>query len=228
MSAGHAGRTAGQLVCIAVAALAATSATVCAEPPDAAALEAEIARLRSRVAALEAENARLRGASEAVEALERTSAQAVDETFDPATDTTTLSTAPSRLVRVQGGVLRHFLVLRATHPGRARATPPGEVQLVVETAASAGEYRRATALRLVVDGSAEEYAVVAYATQPIIAGRSSGRTGERETVTVTLPIAALDRMAAGHEVRATLGRHEFALTAEQLLAVRAFRRRLTG
>lgn len=217
-------RAATRLAVSTLIALAATSMPLGAEPDDAG-LQAEVARLRARIAELEAENARLRGAAATDAALERGSEQALDVTFDPDTDTTTISTPPSRLVRVRGGAVRHFLVLRATHRGRTPASV-GDVQLVVQTAASSGDYRGATALRLVIDGAPEEHAVAAYASEPIVGGRTAGRAGERETVTVAVPAAALERMAAAREVRATLGRHEFALTPEQLWIVRALRRRL--
>jgi hypothetical protein len=189
-------------------------------------LEAEVARLRARVAELEAENAQLRNDAGLVATLDSAANETVRVTFDEDTDTTTIATTPSRLVRAGGTPLRHWLTLQATYPGRTPPPSPTDALLVVETSASSGDYRGATALRLVIDGRAEECPVVRYATEPIVAGRMVVPAGERETVTVSLPAAALARMAAGRDVRAALGANEFALTAEQIAALRAFRKRL--
>jgi hypothetical protein len=191
-------------------------------------LEAENARLRARVAELEAENARLRNDAGLASTLATAAGEAIRVTVDEDAGTTTIATAPSRLVRVGGATLRHWLTLQATFPGRNPPQPPADAVLLVETSASAGDYRRATALRLVVDGRTEECPVVRYATEPIVAGRMAVPSGERERVTIALPAATLDRMAAGRQVRVGLGAHEFALTAEQLVALRAFRDRLHG
>jgi hypothetical protein len=191
-------------------------------------LVAENARLRARVAELEAENARLRNDAGLATTLTTAASDAIRVTFDEDANTTRISTAPSRLVRAGGARLRHWLTLEATFPGQTPPRPPADAVLVVETSASAGDYGRATVARLVIDGHAEECRVVRYASEPIVAGRMTVPAGARERVTVALPAATLDRMAAGRQVRVALGANEFALTAEQLVALRAFRERLHG
>jgi hypothetical protein len=203
-------------------------AVVSGDPLEATSPAAEIARLRARIAELEAENARLRGEASLSAALEAAADDNVHVTFDEDTGMTTIATAPSRLVLTGGGSTRHWLTLEATYPGRTRPAAVGDTRLVVATSASMGEYRRATALRLVVDGSAEEYTVLRYATEPITAGRQPLQAAERERVTISLPAAALARMAGAREVRAELGPKTFSLTTEQLSTVRAFRKRLEG
>jgi hypothetical protein len=213
---------------VATLALGLVATTAQGEPLDAASLQAENARLRARVAELEAENARLRGDAGFVATLDSAADGAVRVTFDEDTDTTTIVTTPSKLVRARGGTLRHWLTLQAKYRGR---TPPASVEdalLLVETSASAGDYKKATALRLVVDGVPEECPVLRYASEPIVAGRMPVPAGDRETVTVSLPAAVLTRLAAGHDVRAALGANEFVLSPEQLATIRAFKRRLEG
>jgi hypothetical protein len=211
---------------VAIVLVAVAIAPAIAQPVDPAALQAEVGRLRARVAELEAENARLRGDAGLAAALSAAAEASVQVSFDEDSDTTTIATTPSRLVRSRGDRTRHWLTLQARHRGRERPPTVDDAQLVVETSASTGDYRGATALRLLIDGRPEECAVVRYATEPIIAGREVVHTAERETVVVSLPSAVLARLAAAHEVRATLGGNEFVLTPEQLSAARAFRKRL--
>jgi hypothetical protein len=189
-------------------------------------VQAELGRLRARVSELEAENARLRNDAGLAATLGAAADATVRTSFDADTDTTTIATTPSRLVRTDGGSVRQWLTLQAQHHGRVRPPSAGDALLLLETSASAGDYRGATALRLVVDGTSAECPVVRYASEPIVAGRMAVPAGERETVTVSLPASVLARMAEGREVRAALGRNEFALTAEQLATVRAFKKRL--
>jgi hypothetical protein len=201
-----------------------------AEPPSVESLQAENARLRARIIELEKENAHLRGtASQGLAAaLAAVSDGKVETKIDAAHDTTTITLAPSRLVRTKGGTTRDWLTLRAEHPGRTRTMPVTDVMLVVQTSASAGTYRDAKTLELMVDGAREQCAVVGYETEPITAGRAAGRAAERETVRVKVPDAVLGHIAEARQVRGTLGPTEFELTPEQLSGFRAFRRRVDG
>jgi len=100
------------------------------------------------------------------------------------------------------------------------------VTLVIETANTSGAYRSATDLHLSMDGAAHDLRIADYRSEPITAGRTSARVGERETVVVSVPADVLARMAEAHEIRGTLGPLSFRLTPAQLAAVRVFRQRI--
>jgi hypothetical protein len=200
---------------------------VCAEPSEVERLRAENARLTARVQQLEAENARLagQGTSPLAAALEQTATDSVQDEVDHAAGVTTTTTTPSELARPDGGRTRQWFTLRAARRAGQSAATDG-VTLVIETANTSGAYRRATDLQLSMDGATHDLHIADYRSEPITAGRTSARVGERETVVVSVPADVLARMAEAHEVRGTLGPLSFRLTPAQLAAVRVFRQRI--
>jgi hypothetical protein len=201
-----------------------------ADPGDVERLRAENTRLQARVKELEAENAKLKGQSLSplVAALEQTATASVQESYDSAAGVTSISTAPSQLTRTDGGRVRQWITLRADQAGKGAPARSANVQLVLETRISSGAYRSARTLHLALDGTAQDLSVVDYRSEPVTAGRSSTKVGERETVVVAVPLDTLTRMATAHDVRGTLGSFAFQLTPEQLATVRAFQQRVAG
>ena len=201
-----------------------------AEPPEVERLRAENAALAARVAALEAENAELRvlagvtapsGADEAPSAPVRGS-------YDEAAGETTIETTPTRLGITRGSRSRHWFLLRYKHPGQRPATPVEQVRVEIDTVGSGGVYRGATTLRLWVDGDAFECPVVGYRSATVTVGGGQRTAAVNEHVEADLAAAVLGRIGSARQVRGELGPTSFQLTPAQIVAARAFQRRLEG
>jgi hypothetical protein len=183
-------------------------------------LRDENAELRARVQALEVENARLRGIERdapLAAALQESAATAVHTDVDDAGKKVVV-TEPSRLETSAGPGGRHWIVWR---------TGPGDIEMVIESAASGHAYRNVRALELDVGGAAESLPVARYASENKTALRGGFPTaGER--VVVSMPAATLTRLAAARAGGGTLGPLHFRLTAQQLATVRAFSERVAA
>jgi hypothetical protein len=204
--------------CVAVAAVG------WAEPSELERLRGENARLTAKVRELEAENARLKGQAPVAAALEETAkAEVQDEVVDGVTMT---ATEPSELTRLDGGRTRQWFTLRAARSDGRPAGAADGVTLRIETANTSGAYRRETDLQLTTDGTPHALRIADYQSEPITAGRTSTKVGEREVVVVTVPADVLARMAEARDIRGKLGPLSFRLTPAQLATVRAFRQRI--
>jgi hypothetical protein len=198
--------------------------------------EAEVDRLRrenatlsARVAALEAENAELRVLAGLTDPTSPDQAPLAPVTarYDEGAGETTVETAPSRLDVVKGSRSRHWVTLRYQYPGHETKAPVAQVRFEVDTVASGSVYRGAKTLHLWVDGEAFECPVVGYRAAPATVSRAE-RTTSDEHVTAELPAAVLARIGSARQVRGELGATEFHLTPAQIVAFRAFQRRLDG
>lgn len=204
-------------------------AWVSAEEPEVERLRRENATLSARVAALEAENAELRvlAGLTAPSSPDQAPSAPVTARYDEGAGQTTVETTPTRLDVVKGSRSRHWVSLRYQYPGHETKAPGAQVRLEVDTAASGGVYRGAKTLRLWVDGDAFECLVIGYRAVPRTVSRAQGTTSD-EHVTAELPAAVLARIGAARQVRGELGSTEFHLTPAQIVAFRAFQRRLDG
>jgi hypothetical protein len=187
-------------------------------------LRAENARLSERVKTLEAEVTKLRGEVDnpLAAALEERARETVSVKVDEDGDQTTIATEPSRLERSGGGA-RHWITFRAEKSTGAAAVRP---ELIIATGASQGLYRETRELALVVDGTPVACDVVKYRTQPNTSVRGPAGLNQEETVTIAVPMSALDQMSKASSIKGTLGGTTFQLTPEQLAAIRAFRQKL--
>jgi hypothetical protein len=200
-------------------------------------LREENARLQQQVRTLETENARLRGQANAAPApaasdnsglaaaLEQRANEAV--TVSPATEPggSVIATDPSRLEGLQGGRSRHWISWRADRPAGG-ASRPDTAMVVIASTASGGIYHDVKSIDLMVDGAPVACSVSDYRIDSMTVG--NGVTARRvgESVTATVPISTLDRLAGAHEISGTLGTTTFRLTPEQLAGVRAFAKRI--
>jgi len=191
-------------------------------------LRAENARLQQRVRDLEAENSTLRGENARerqglAAALQSRATEAVVVTPSEGTGTSHIETEKSLLEGV-GNKGRHWIIWRADQA--AGGGRPAAVNLVVDTAASGGQYRNLQTVRLVVDGAPMELAVIETRVQINSVGRDTANRTQGEAVTARVPIDELDRLTAAREVQGTMGTTSFRLTPQQIADVQAFAKRL--
>jgi hypothetical protein len=187
-------------------------------------LRAENARLEARVRELEAENASLRSLAGTGAAVDAAADRSVTARVDDERAVTSLDVEPTRLELTGGNRSRHWIALHAEQDARSAGT----ATIVIEASASNGAYRSAEELELVLDGTRLALPVSKRTATPIVAGPQQQRIGERETLTVALPAADVERIGSAHEVRGRLGPTTFVLTAEQIAAFRAVARRLAA
>lgn len=226
---GRLGAAAGIGVLVAVAAVA--------HAGELERLREENARLQQQVRSLEAENARLRGQAASATrpaptdnsglaaALEQRANESV--TVSPAREpgTSVIATDPSRLEGLQGGRSRHWITWRAERPAGG-AGRPDAAMVVIDATASGGIYRDVKSLDLVVDGAPVACTVSDYRIDSMTVGKDVSARRVGESVTATVPIDTLDRLANARDISGTLGSTTFRLTPEQLAAMRAFAKRV--
>jgi hypothetical protein len=196
-------------------------------PPRLEETLAENARLRARIAELESELAGLRAEkrdlqivagiapADAGERAERAVRERL--TTSAAGGTTTVTTPPLRLDVTHGTAARHWVRFRAAGASDA-------VLMVVSTRASGGIYRGVPHAVIDVDGASIACAVVGYDSRRVTAGTARAPVRrDDETVTLRLPPAAIERLAAARQARGRLGPVRFTLSDPQLAAVRVVR-----
>ena len=187
-------------------------------------LRAETARLEARVRELEAENARLRSHAGTAAAMESAADRGVTARVDAERAVTSLDVEPTRLELTGGNRSRHWIALHAKRDAHAT----GRAAIQIEASASNGVYRRVEELELSLDGTRLALPVSARTATPILVGPQQQRIGERETVTVAVPVEGVARIGSAREVRGRLGPTGFVLSAEQIAAFAAVARRLAA
>jgi hypothetical protein len=237
-----AGAAAGRLpVALALAALVSLGAALPAGAADARdcpgeleRLTAENERLRQRVGELEARVDALQGESDDLRVAAGIAGPAVTAEVEAAeaarlttaveAGTRTVTSGASPLEVHDGTRAPHWIVFRYVRTGEA---PVPEIAMDLRTQFSGGIYRDAETLVLSVDGSPVECPVTSYRSRPVTGGGSRKRIRkDHEQLTVAIPRAALERMAAARTITGTLGPTAFALTDRQLASLRVIERSL--
>lgn len=133
--------------------------------------------------------------------------------------TRTVSTGASRLEVMRGSRAPQWVAFRYERAGDQLVH---EITMDLHTQFSGGIYRHVKTLALSVDGNRIDCPVTSYDARAVTGGGSRRRVSrDHEELTVTIPVAALQRMAAARAVTGSLGPVAFELTREQLASLRA-------
>ncbi len=133
--------------------------------------------------------------------------------------TRTVSTGASRLEVTRGSRAPQWVAFRYARTGEQ---PVRNISMDVHTQFSGSVYRSVKTLALSVDGDRIDCPVTGYDSRAVTGGGSRRRVSrDHEALTVSIPVTALQRMAAAQAVTGALGPVKFELTRDQLASLRA-------
>lgn len=206
-------------------------------PPDVQHLAAENARLAARIAELEARIADLQAENDDLKIVAgvapppvgpAAAAKEPPQVTDTVAGNTRTVSAPGGLLKItHGSQADHWVGFRYQRPADARSGPVQVIAMDLRTKFSGRVYRNVKTLVLSIDGEDVDCPVTAYRARLITGGGTRKRIKKHdEFLSVAISTSAVDRILMGRQVGGRLGPVRFALTTQQLAALRVLRKSL--